>query len=923
MRFLSLFSGIEAASLAWLPLGWECVAVAEIEPFCRSLLAQRFPSVPNLGDVTTITEESLREYQPIDLVVGGSPCQSFSVAGLRKGLADPRGNLALEFLRVVDAARPRWVLWENVPGILSDSTKALDVLLDGLEEVGYAISGMDILDAQFFGVPQRRRRIFVCAQEVDCLLNAKTHFSGLIAAQCLAESWQSALAVLSAQCNAGAGNSGSASGRSIHSLRTRIALFGLQRAERVSKLLDCLAALLPSSECEPCGLGSDNGRASSQTPPNTGDTRSEISANLAASISAFPSTAPSWRNILTDGLRIVNECIISTSTSETTESRIYICAQAMLNTAAFITASASSSPNFSEAARSCLIGIMEYIDHARSASNSLFTEVGWVRRWADFIRQAVRLQKSLGDIGIRDWGEVLPLRDCLCGHPPPRREAGKRVTGSVAGCSNGGGKSADPAAATAVNTKGDRRYDFETETLVAGPLMGSGAGTERPSGMPREADMLVAGAVACGLTARYGKGADSDATDTILIDGQNRTAERSEICGTLLGESQRRQSAGFMVAHSLRADGFDASEDGTGRGTPIVPVAFDTTQITSPQNRNNPKPGDPCHSLASGAHAPAVAFDTCNHSVNQSLNQSLARGSDENKTGAVWQGMTVRRLTPRECERLQDCPTCINRVIMNICVDHQSNAASVGLRCLRSQSNALPAADVVSGESAGCADAILWSDQESREAAVAVSVRTGHAPKVLAIRSLGKLLWCANGAGRENWCLRQKQLDDFALAIAGLVRCLAQMGQTGKAESRHYTLSSTVPENGKWLAAIFGQGSAVTASDAVKKLIADTKYITSSHGRNISDSGSVERTLLCCALAAISSFILKQTHATSLCKVVLDLESDFTLITYRGKPAADGPRYRALGNSMAVPVIRWIGQRILEAEERGKKEATR
>ena len=621
MRFLSLFSGIEAASLAWLPLGWECVAVAEIEPFCRSLLAQRFPSVPNLGDVTTITEESLREYQPIDLVVGGSPCQSFSVAGLRKGLADPRGNLALEFLRVVDAARPRWVLWENVPGILSDSTKALDVLLDGLEEVGYAISGMDILDAQFFGVPQRRRRIFVCAQEVDCLLNAKTHFSGLIAAQCLAESWQSALAVLSAQCNAGAGNSGSASGRSIHSLRTRIALFGLQRAERVSKLLDCLAALLPSSECEPCGLGSDNGRASSQTPPNTGDTRSEISANLAASISAFPSTAPSWRNILTDGLRIVNECIISTSTSETTESRIYICAQAMLNTAAFITASASSSPNFSEAARSCLIGIMEYIDHARSASNSLFTEVGWVRRWADFIRQAVRLQKSLGDIGIRDWGEVLPLRDCLCGHPPPRREAGKRVTGSVAGCSNGGGKSADPVAATAVNTKGDRRYDFETETLVA---------------------------------------------------------------------------------HCLYGESFHASEDGTGRGTPIVLVTFDTAQITSPWNRSNPKPGDPCHSLASGAHAPAiafaergsdvsvdgdlaatmmanqdncggrqcvafhvtqdpisgecapaigtgnkqgcgtsgarapaVAFNTYSHSVNQSLNQSLTRGGSENKIGAV------------------------------------------------------------------------------------------------------------------------------------------------------------------------------------------------------------------------------------------------------------------------------------------------
>lgn len=117
MRYISLFSGIEAASVAWGPLGWEPMAFAEIEPFCCELLEKRFPAVPNLGDVSGVDWSSYRG--KCDLIIGGSPCQAFSVAGNRKGLDDPRGRLMLEYARAVRDVEPRWVLWENVPGVLS------------------------------------------------------------------------------------------------------------------------------------------------------------------------------------------------------------------------------------------------------------------------------------------------------------------------------------------------------------------------------------------------------------------------------------------------------------------------------------------------------------------------------------------------------------------------------------------------------------------------------------------------------------------------------------------------------------------------------------------------------------------------------------------------------------------------------------
>jgi DNA (cytosine-5)-methyltransferase 1 len=158
LRFLSVCSGIEAASVAWHPLGWRAVAFAETAAFPSRVLAHHYPDTPNWGDL-----ERHQEWPDaaIDVLVGGTPCQSFSVAGLRKGMADPRGNLALVFLGLLDRYRPQWVVWENVPGVLS-SNKGRDfgAFLGGLGELGYGFA-YRVLDAQFFGVAQRRRRVFV------------------------------------------------------------------------------------------------------------------------------------------------------------------------------------------------------------------------------------------------------------------------------------------------------------------------------------------------------------------------------------------------------------------------------------------------------------------------------------------------------------------------------------------------------------------------------------------------------------------------------------------------------------------------------------------------------------------------------------------------------------------------------------------
>ncbi|KWV17156.1 DNA cytosine methyltransferase [Xanthomonas translucens] len=189
MRYLSLFSGMEAAHLAWGPLGWECAAVAEIDPAACALLWHRLPHVPNLGSVTAITGAQIQALGQLDVVIGGSPCQDLSVAGKRAGLIGARSSLFHEQLRIFHAARTlcgaRWLVWENVPGAFSSNYgrdfagvvgalagSELAVPQDGWGNEGVALGprGLiewSVLDAQWFGVAQRRRRVFAVLDTGD------------------------------------------------------------------------------------------------------------------------------------------------------------------------------------------------------------------------------------------------------------------------------------------------------------------------------------------------------------------------------------------------------------------------------------------------------------------------------------------------------------------------------------------------------------------------------------------------------------------------------------------------------------------------------------------------------------------------------------------------------------------------------------
>lgn len=183
MRFATMCSGIGAPEVAFSRMGWKCAFQSEIDPFACAVLAQRFWGIENRGDMTYWENWPVDE--DLDLLVAGTPCQSFSVAGKRGGMSDSRGNLAMEFVNYANRVRPRWVLWENVPGVLSDNGNAFGEILGGL--AGFAttirwrgqrwgnagiVSGPKrqvawrILDAQYFGLAQRRRRVFVLAGDV-------------------------------------------------------------------------------------------------------------------------------------------------------------------------------------------------------------------------------------------------------------------------------------------------------------------------------------------------------------------------------------------------------------------------------------------------------------------------------------------------------------------------------------------------------------------------------------------------------------------------------------------------------------------------------------------------------------------------------------------------------------------------------------
>ncbi len=463
MRYASVSSGIEAPSLAWEPLGWEPVFFSEIAPFPCAVLTRHWPRVPNLGDMTKITGSDWRG--KVNVLVGGTPCQAFSVAGLREGLNDARGNLTLVFAHLANDMHPDFVAWENVPGVLSDKTNAFGCLLGALAgedaplvppgkkwtNAGYVLGperaiAWRVLDAQYFGLAQRRRRVFLVA----CPRNGAD---------------------------------------------PREILFESEGVRR---------DFAPSREA-----------------------REEVAGSLAA-------RTRSGGGLGTD----------------------FDCGGGLV--------------------AACLNGVSSY--------NS----------------------------------EIPTLRgaggDCAGGSEALLAFGGNNCSGPI-----------DVATARGSSSSPHGRLDFESETFVVGTLAcNSGPGSHD------------AGNFSCN------QGVDAGHIIPVAFPANlsgTQCASAEDICPSI----------------------------GAANPTAVCALVFDTTQVTSPANYSSPKPGDPCHPLAPGAHPPAIATLAIRgrggESVLELRHDGLANavltpngGRCGIGCGAIQRGVQVRRLTPRECERLQGMP---------------------------------------------------------------------------------------------------------------------------------------------------------------------------------------------------------------------------------------------------------------------------
>ena len=679
MKYISVCSGIEAATVAWHHLGWEPAWFSEIEPFPCSVLKHHYPNVPNLGDMTKWSEWP---DETIDVLVGGTPCQSFSVAGLRQGLEDPRGNLALTFLAIANKYKPRYIVWENVPGVLS-SNKGKDFasFLDGLEAIGYVFD-VDILDAQFFGLAQRRRRVFVCAQSVDSLLAKKTISSALIIAQCLSEILHGILAETLKESGHELVSSVSLS-LSRGGIARRMRLFGLLTEEcNFSKLQSILTEVLqkclperrnwelPSGEyrvdttLEDLLLGSDQGNQSSLTG-------SQLS------------------KVLEEVYDLMKSFTTSTSTKKTTALKICSFFSAGAVIGRLICRLSGLCPRSSGAMSSFLILHQELTNYARKTSGELFSGLAGFSLHANFIRQAERIESVVGHLG--DWrraAAVLFERKSLCGNSAKGGKARKGIAGTLSSRTTaGGGLGTDFELAGGLQVA-TRQWPAKTaSTLYAS--FGSKLGLENQH-INEGAPLFVlssgqAGAeISCdrspALTCLHeapivlmdqGGSAMNTLTDgtvgtlrlemhghepCVLAFAQNQLGElrTGEVFNTINTNSNASGRNVPMVAFSSNMSAPDCQTDGT---TPTLKLGGhgggNPPAIVLPGSGKEDRREDSgvCPTLK-------ARMGTGGGSVTGEVAMTLKAGQGNPAVNqpTVMQAMQVRRLTPIECERLQGFP---------------------------------------------------------------------------------------------------------------------------------------------------------------------------------------------------------------------------------------------------------------------------
>lgn len=509
----SLFDGIAGFPLSASEVGITPVWASEIEPFPIKVSSHHFPSMKHLGDITKINGA---EIEPVDVITFGSPCQDLSVAGKRAGLEGQRSSLFMEAIRIIwemqdstGGKYPRFLVWENVPGAFSSNQGAdIHVVLDEFERLGFVVD-MNVLDAQFMGVPQRRRRIFALCISADYIRQMRTPTSWSIITQLLIEIL---LCILSEQLNLYEGEPKNSVWKqrklTEDGLRKKMKLFSIAEKKSFEKLLTDWIEICRTHLNEQ--LFSEGHSEKSDTEIKTATSKSASPMETEPE-KLFGNILRLWKELLDVPCFQENLCITSTVTSETTNQIIYGCANLLENIALLIAHLKDCCQNSYETTLYISTGREVCINYARErrTGHTLFSELERIPCWDDYIR----LHTQTGQFFERYFGgrcasEILFKPESLRRNFAESRKAREEVAATVGDgiktavpintqiatrhnalgerTGLGIGKQGDPAftlqeshshavfteVAQCVTTGTGRRYDPETETLIPVVLSG-------------------------------------------------------------------------------------------------------------------------------------------------------------------------------------------------------------------------------------------------------------------------------------------------------------------------------------------------------------------------------------------------------------------------------------------------------------------
>lgn len=398
-----------------------------------------------------------------------------------------------------------------------------------------------------------------------------------------------------------------------------------------------------------------------------------------------------------------------------------------------------------------------------------------------------------------------------------------------------------------------------------------------------------------------------------------------------------------LVSHSLRADGFDASEDGTGRGIPLVAdpisaheqstythegkgnfrlrnvvIPFDERNVTSPDNRSRCEPGEPCHTLHEGA--PAVAIRTAQTSANGHGIAEEAVHTLDRASGQAVVSSGVRRLTPRECERLQGFPETAKSAIIAVCGEKQKSDAGAVLQSLRSRRNASPVEESALRRFAPFVELQSASRRPDLAIPADVSVLIDSERGGMLIHSHGRSLWSASDADDRSWSRLHMRGAAFVRLAADTMQCLEQATPCGEEDSPPSSVPSVVRSHGSVCAVLSGREIDDAAAAVGQSTTTESEPSTSTTSRATGSSrpyNSRWQTSCSSVVRAIASFIPEPTWRESGFVLRLTVVSPWT--RYGRKPdgtryeLADGPRYKCMGNAVTVSVAEWIGKQLAVA----------